>query len=72
MVAMTSSTIMIVPSSSLVNGSNNVNNKTIESGGFSLFINGQGPMRTFNLILKCFRELWKNYQGVQMEKLWSL
>jgi hypothetical protein len=35
---------MIVPSSSLINGSNNVNNKTIENGGFSLFINGQGPM----------------------------
>ncbi len=56
-VAMTSSIITIFPSSSLVNGSNNVNNKTIKSGGFSFSINGQGPMLTFNLILKNFQEL---------------
>jgi len=68
-VAMTSNTITIVPSSNLVNGSNNVNNKTIESGGFSLSINGQGPMLAFNLIFKFFQELRKNYQKVQMEKL---
>ncbi len=71
-VAMTSNTITIVPSNNLVNGSKNVNNKTIENGGFSLSINGQGPMLAFNLILKNFQESWKNYQRVQMEKLWNL
>ncbi len=65
-VAMISSTIMIAPSSSLVNGNNNVNNKTIESGGFRLSINGQGPMLAFNLIVNFFQELQKNYQGVQI------
>jgi hypothetical protein len=29
-------------------------------------------MLAFNLILKNFQESWKNYQRVQMEKLWNL
>jgi hypothetical protein len=29
-------------------------------------------MLPFNLILKFFQELRKNYQRVQMEKLWNL
>ncbi len=69
---------MAIPNINLANGNKNAidsgtikTSGTTKGGGVGASTNTQGPLHIFNPVVKLFRELQQNYQGVKTKKLWS-
>ncbi len=60
-VIMVSSTYVTTLNSNSSSENENANEATIRIGGANPSTNGWGLMLTFNIVVKSFQELWKNY-----------